>query len=72
MSPAPTLRLVAELERAGWSRRRIYLCGGMEIGGRRIRGRKRVSWDTWRRVSILYELAAREGIVPASVLEEIA
>jgi hypothetical protein len=70
----PTQRLMLELKRVGVPAQTIKQAMRMETntGVRCLFGPERVHKGTARRVEVLYRLAVKQGVAPASVLRDVA
>jgi hypothetical protein len=60
--------LVEEMRRVGWTYRRINADAGISNSWKSTNLGSTVRWETWRRVTTLYEILARRGLVDASLL----
>jgi hypothetical protein len=63
--------LIAMIRSAGFSYASIERVAKISQAWRIVNRRKHVQWTTYLRVRTMYELLARQGKVPASLLEEV-
>ncbi len=71
--PARFVRpLLADFRAAGLSGRRAFRAAGLSPNWDATRGHARVYWQTWRRLTVLHRLLARQGMLaPRLEIEEV-